>query len=88
MPSVGDVKAKIVGFVLTLVMLIIVLNLTPVFIDSAQITMNWSEPGHGVTGDLNFTGATAAKTLMGLLPLIIVIVIFVAIAITLFEDLI
>jgi hypothetical protein len=78
MPSVADVKAKVVGFVLTLVMLIIVLNLTPVFITSATLD----------TGGWTFTGHVAAATLIGLLPLIVVIVIFVAIAVSLFEDLI
>lgn len=77
MPSVGDVKSKVVAFVLTLVMLIIVLNLTPVFITSATIdTTSWA-----------FTGHAAAATLIGLLPMIVVIIIFVAITVSLFEDL-
>lgn len=92
MPTADDVKVKVVAFVLTLVMLIIVLNLTPVFIDAATLdTTYWGEgtESRGANGHLytNFTGATASKTLIGLLPLIVVIIVFVAITVSLFEDL-
>lgn len=77
MPTGESVKSKVVAFVLTLVMLIIVLNLTPVFISAATLdTAGWT-----------FTGHAAAATLIGLLPMLVVIIIFVAIVISLFEDL-
>lgn len=78
MVDASGVKTKVVAFVFTLVMMIIVLNLTPTFISAATIdTVDW-----------NFTGHEAAATLIGLLPMLVVIIIFVAVCISLFEDLI
>jgi hypothetical protein len=60
-----------------LVMLIIVINLTPTFIDTVQSinTTAW-----------NFTGSATAATMIGLLPLVVVICIFLVVVISLFED--